>query len=51
MKEESTPEMLLKKDEKSISPKESTIEFLKQFARVYIYNEKVPQKLGGYIAN
>lgn len=51
MKKGSTPETLMKQDEKSLSPKKSTIEFLKQFARVYMYDEKMPKKLGEYIVN
>ncbi len=32
-------------------PKESTVNFLKQFARIYSYNENVSNGLGEFIAN
>lgn len=33
------------------SPKKSTIEFLKQFARAYSYQRQMPYQLGHFIAN
>ena len=35
----------------SVKPRKSTIEFLKQFARAYTYQQQMPYQLGGYIAN
>ena len=32
-------------------PKESTVNFLKQFARIYSYNENVSNGLGEFFAN
>ena len=32
-------------------PKESTVNFLKQFARIYSYNENVGNGLGEFVAN
>lgn len=32
-------------------PKKSTIEFLKQFARAYSFQQDLPLNLGGFIAN
>lgn len=32
-------------------PKKSTIEFLKQFARAYSYEPRMPYRLGSFIAN
>lgn len=36
---------------KSVKVKSSTINFLKQFARVYSYERKLGYELGGFIAN
>lgn len=35
----------------SVKPRKSTIEFLKQFARAYTYQQQMPYQLGGFIAN
>lgn len=32
-------------------PKKTTIEFLKQFARAYSYEKRLPYQLGNFIAN
>lgn len=32
-------------------PKKTTIEFLKQFARAYSYENQLPYQLGNFIAN
>ncbi|MEF9923530.1 MAG: hypothetical protein RR061_01615 [Muribaculaceae bacterium] len=39
------------KSGKIMNPKQSTIDFLKQFARVYSYNNNLRNNLGGFIAN
>ena len=33
------------------SPRKSTIEFLKQFARTYTYSSMAPLELGSFMAN
>ena len=33
------------------TPRQSTLDFIKQFARIYSYNQKMPLNLGGFIAN
>ncbi len=38
-------------DLKSFTPRKSTIDFIKQFARSYNYNSKLHPSLGGFIAN
>lgn len=52
MKKSSTPRLL---SEKAIvpvlTPKSSTVELLKQFARSYTYESKLSQNIGGYILN
>ena len=32
-------------------PKQSTVNFLKQFARVYTFSEMMPAGLGNFVAN
>lgn len=39
------------KSGKKMNPKQSTINFLKQFARVYSYESKLDNRLGSFIAN
>ncbi len=34
-----------------VCPKQSTIEFLKQFARVYSFDKRLPIEMGGMIVN
>lgn len=34
-----------------MNPKQSTINFLKQFARVYNYENKLDNRIGSFIAN
>jgi len=34
-----------------LNPKKSTLDFIKQFARVYSFEHKLPIKLGNMIAN
>lgn len=52
MKKSSTPRLL---SEKAIvpvlTPKSSTVELLKQFARSYTYESKLPRDIGGYVLN
>lgn len=36
---------------KQVGVKESTINFLKQFARVYSYDSRLGCNLGGYVVN
>ena len=36
---------------KSFTPRKSTIDVIKQFARSYSYNSKLHPSLGGFIAN
>lgn len=40
-----------KESEQNRGPKEVTINFLKQFARVYSYETRLPQNLGSFVAN
>lgn len=35
----------------SAKPKNSTIEFLRQFAKAYTYQRQMPYQLGGFVAN
>lgn len=55
MKKTSTQSMaiLSEKQEgtKGFTPRKSTIDFLKQFARSYSYNTKLHPSIGGFIAN
>ncbi len=52
MKKIATPRQLSKKANNPIvEPKSSTVELLKQFARSYTYENKLPKNLGGYIMN
>lgn len=44
-------ELLTGKNSEKMNPKQSTINFLKQFARVYTCNNKLPQGLEGFIVN
>lgn len=41
----------IKESVKNQGPKESTLEFLKQFARFYSYEPKLEGKLGNLLAN
>ena len=36
---------------KNFAPRKSTIDFIKQFARSYNFNNQLHPSLGGYIAN
>ena len=55
MDETSTPidvsPMNRKEEVKNKGPKNSTLEFIKQFARVYSYEPKLKNNLGEFIAN
>ncbi len=35
----------------TLSPRKSTVEFLKQFARIYTYNNMTTPQLGSFMAN
>ncbi len=55
MKRTSTQSMAIinakQEDNKNLTPRKSTIDFIKQFARSYSYNTKLQSSLGGFIAN
>lgn len=52
MKKTSTQSMAISpKKEEIISPRKSTIDFIKQFARSYSFNKQLQPSLGGFIAN
>ncbi|MBQ7819492.1 MAG: hypothetical protein IJ341_07330 [Bacteroidales bacterium] len=51
MKKDSTPIKTIKKKEKELSPKDSTIAFLMNFARVYSCENKAINFTGGYLLN
>ena len=44
-------ELLTENNSEKMNPRQSTMNFLKQFARVYSCNNKLPRGLEGFIAN
>ena len=51
MNKKSTSETIIREKKESLSPKESTICFLMNFARAYSCDSKSMSTLGGYILN
>ncbi len=51
--EKNATQLLSNKQKQAVceKPKESTIRFLQQFARVYSFNKEMPLQLGSFIAN
>lgn len=40
-----------RKMQQSMTPRKSTVDFIKQFARAYSYSRRMPEGLGGFVAN
>lgn len=51
MQKKSTPVKFEMNESVKASPKQATVNFLKQFARVYSYNHALHQSLGSFILN
>ena len=51
MNEKSTTDTIVKEKKEYLSPKDSTVAFLMNFARIYCCNSKQVSSTGGYILN
>lgn len=52
MKKNSTPkDTLTVRSAKTQQPSASTLDFIRQFARVYSFEPKLPASLGGFVNN
>lgn len=39
------------KTQQTLTPRKSTVDFIKQFARAYSYSRRMPSGLGGFVVN
>ena len=53
MNKKTTPQNIAseKTPEENLGPTQMTVAFIKQFARTYVFEPRLPQKLNSYVVN